>query len=261
MRKYFRIGNRTFPLKAESNQWDFRISSCIFHLNKNDEINMMRWCVNEPPEMGRERKAFMDIFYEEICKLPHSWVGNIHCFGESTQFNPPRPKAFKREFLLEHEAQPLPSERNISTLIGLASFSIGALLFFIWDFLLLMGWSTFEWPVVTIILLLIGILMSRRQLVKITVDLSVDSYGFFDWWMIILFICYSLGFAEISRSAKQKTIEEMSFACEGLGSIGGFVSIIASAILFIPCSIWAIYNSWELYKALNAIIFKNTYKI
>lgn len=214
---------------------------------------MMRWCLKEPPEKGWERKIFKDKFYEAICKLPYSWLGN------NTQLNPPHPKPFKREFLLEHGFQSLPSARSIPTLIGLFLFSIGASFFFIWDLYLMMGWSTFEWPLLMISLLVLGVLMSGRQLVKYAGDLSVDSYGMFDIWMTVLFVSYSLGFAEILQTDKQKTIDEWSFWCQGAGSVGGLISIILSAVMFIPSFLWTLYNGWQFYKALNAIIYKNTY--
>lgn len=216
---------------------------------------MLWWCTKTPPENNPERKRYLESFYKAICGLPFSYMGRW------SSGNQPHPKPFKREFLKAHGCTTTPNPQSVMTTIGLFLFSLGITMFLYWDFNLLMGWSEFQWPVCTIALTVIGFLMALKRLVQYAGDLSVKSYGLFDIWMIILFVCYSLGFAEITQSAKQRTLEDMSFFCQGMGSVGGLVSIIVSAVMFIPSLLWTMYNGWELYKCLNAYVFKNVYRL
>lgn len=257
MKKYVRINNITFPLQAADKIWQFVVSSITYHLSKVQEIEMLRWCMKSVPEQGRERKKFFEDFYAATLKL--NWTNKCY-FGASCS-RPLRAKTFKNHFLKAHGIENLPQSTSLCCLIGLALFSIGCVMFNYWNFMLLAGWSGFEWPIATIVLLSLGFCMALKRIVKYTTDLSVHTYGMFDLWLIVMFVCYFLGFAVITRSVKQKTLEEMSFVCEGIGSVGGFISLVVSAIMIIPCVIWAVYNLWELYKALNAKFFGNTYKI
>lgn len=257
MKKYVRINNITFPLKAADRIWQFVVSSITYHLSKVQEIEMLKWCVKPAPEQGRERKKFFEDFHNATLNL--NWTKKCH-FGASCN-RPLRAQTFKKHFLKAHGFENLPQSISLCCLIGLVLFSIGSVMFNYWNFMLLAGWSEFEWPIVTIVFLILGFCMALKRIVKYTTDLSVKTYGMFDLWMIVMFVSYSLGFAVITRSAEQKSLAEMSFVCEGIGSVGGFISLVASTIMIIPCALWAVFNLLELYRCLNAYVFRNVHQI
>lgn len=258
MGKYIRVNDVTIPLRAADGKWDFEILQYTFHLSKQDEIEMLCWCASSLPPTDQERERFMEKFYEAMCRMPWEWTGD----GEAPPL--PDPTVFRHAFLNAHgfddEKIRLLTPKKLVTVIGLFLFSMGTIMFFYWSAMLLIGWSAFEWPICTIVLVALGFIMGFERISKYVLTMSEETQGMFDFWSVIIFLCFSLGFAKVT-SVAQCSFDKAGeyFICDGLGSIGALISITVSLVMLIPCVAWTIYNAHELYGTIDAMASKNIY--
>lgn len=236
--KYIRINDYTFPLLSYEGVWRMSYAPYTFDITPDVEIALIEALIEEATDDEKKAKIV-------------SALSTVYPNVSSQNFI--QYDSFREAFLRAHKMWiPEPTPAKPKAIWGLTIFLLGMMMFFYWDFMVCMGWANVSIPITSIVFLITGILLARKRLCDLTGDMSVDSEGAFDIWLIIYFCCVALGIADMCESAEWKGFNNWGYPSQTVGAIGGLLSIVCSAVFGFFTFIGLLGRLEELYQLLNA---------